>query len=226
MQSYEVRDLILRCAEVRDREVWQQFIDRFGRRLWSGVRRTLQRFDARLSEDEHQDLVQEVYCRLLDRQGRYLRRCRAGDEGEVSAYLRKVTESVVVDHLRSRNAQKRGRQTMLEVHPDLETDPLQLAVDSRLSPEERCLLREERTSLLVRCRDLVSRRSPERDLAVLYLALFEGFTSREICRRLGRELTPSTVDSLVHRFRKRLSGEGVEIPRRRSGPVLLRDAWE
>lgn len=220
MQSSEARDLILRCAEVRDRDVWQQFIDRFGRRLWSAVRRTLQRFDARLSEDEHQDLVQEVYCRLLERRGRNLRRCRGGDEGAVSAYLWKVTESVVVDHLRSRSAEKRGRQAMLVVHPDGESDPLQLAVDSRLTPEERCLLLEERTSLLHRCRDLVSRRSPERDLAVLYLAFFGGLTSREICRCLGRGLTPSTVDSLVHRFRKRLSREGVEMPRRRPGPEL------
>lgn len=224
MQTYEAHDLIQRCANVRDGEIWQEFVERFGCRLWSGVHRTLQRFDVRLSEDERQDLVQDVYCRLLERSGRNLRRCRGGGEGAVWAYLGKVTESVVVDHLRTRNAAKRGRHVLLEVNPDLEIDLTQLAVDPRTTPEERCLLQEQKAAFIVRCRDLVSKRSPERDLKVLYLALFEGFTSREICRRLGRELTPSSVDSLIHRFRKRLLGEGVELPRRRPGPALVRAA--
>lgn len=226
MQSYEAHDLVQRCARGRDREIWQEFVDRFGCRLWSGVHRTLQRFDVRLSEDERQDLVQDVYCRLLERSGRNLRRCRGGGEAAVWAYLGKVAESVVIDHLRTRNAAKRGRQLLLELNPDLEIDLVQLAVDPRTTPEERCLLQEKRAAFFVRCRSLVSRHSPERDLEVLYLALCEGFTSREICRRLGRELTPSTVDSLIHRIKKKLLREGVELPRRRPGPVLVGDTPE
>lgn len=224
MQSYEAHELMQRCADMRDGEIWQEFVDRFGCRLWSGVHRTLQRFDVRLSEDDRQDLVQEVYCRLLERSGRNLRRCRGGGERAVWAYLGKVTESVVVDHLRNRSAAKRGCQVLVQVRPDLEIDLSQLAVDPRTTPEERCLLQEQKVAFFVRCRDFVGKRSPERDLGVLYLALFEGFTSREICRRLGSDLTPSTVDSLIHRFKKRLSSDGVELPRRLPGPTVLRDA--
>jgi len=59
----------------------------------------------------------------------------------------------------------------------------------------------------------VGRRSV-RDLNVLYLAFFEGHSSREICRRLGGGLTPSCVDSMVHRLKHRLAAFGLQLPKR------------
>ena len=84
-----------------------------------------------------------------------------------------------------------------------------------LSPEERVLRRERQRIFLKRCRASLGPRSPERDLRVLYLAFLEGLSSREISRRMGRGTTPSCVDSLVHRVRKRLARGGLSIPHRR-----------
>jgi len=223
MQKHEARDLVRRCATDRDTETWQEFQDRFKRPLVMGVRRTLLRFDARISNDEHQDLLQETYCRLLEGQGRRLRGCRGEVEGAISAYLGRVAESVVVDFLRGRGAAKRGGGVLVDLGRSGAADPTDRLVDPRRSPEERLLLRERRLRFLAKCGKLVGKRSPERDIRVLYLAFFEGWTSREICSRLGKGIKPSTVDSLVHRLKKRLAAQGIDVPRRRSGPAVFVD---
>ena len=216
MQTYKTRDLLQRCATDRDAEIWQEFLARFDRRIAAGVYRTLARFDARVGTDEQQDLLQEVYCRLLDRRGRYLQRCRGEVDGAVGVYLARVAESVVVDYLRNRSAAKRGSGRIWDRRWEVDYELADWVPDSGRSPEEKLLQRERHVRFFSRCRELVGNRSPQRDLEVLYLAFFEGWTSREISRRLGNEMTPSAVDSLVYRLKKRLAKTGVEIPRRRS----------
>lgn len=223
MQSLEARELIRRCASERDAQMWEEFQERFSRPLAMGVRRTLLRFDARVSDDEHQDLLQETYFRLLEGDGRRLKGCRAEVEVAISAYLGRVAENVVVDYLRGRSAAKRGGGLLVDLHRIAGEDLADRVADPRRSPEERLLLRERRTRFLARCGKLVGKRSPKRDLQVLYLALFEGWTSREICNRLGQGLKPGTVDSLIHRLKKKLSDLGIEIPRRRSRGRLVID---
>ena len=220
MQTLEARELIHRCATERDSEIWREFQDRFGRPLAMGVRMTLLRFDARVSEDEHQDLLQETYCRLLERQGRRLMSCRGEVESAISTYLSRVAENVVMDFLRGRNAAKRGGGVVVELRRNQLPDLADRVRDPRRTPEERLLQRERRARFLASCNELVGKRSPQRDLHVLYLAFFEGFSSREICGRVGQGLKPGTVDSLVHRLRKRLVASGVEVPRRGSSPTV------
>ena len=223
MRTYEARDLIRRCATDRDAQTWQEFQNRFDRPLAMGVRRTLLRFDARISEDEHQDLLLETYCRLLEGQGRRLKGCRGEVEGAISAYLGRVAESVVVDYLRGRNAAKRGGGVVVELPRDSGAELAERMRDPRRTPEERLLVRERRVRFLARCGKLVGKHSRERDLQVLYLAFFEGWTSREICHRVGHGMKPSTVDSLVHRLKKRFSALGIDVPRRRSSRVFVAD---
>jgi RNA polymerase sigma factor (sigma-70 family) len=220
MHTWSSRDLVQRCATDRDAEIWREFLDRFDRRIAAGVYRTLARFDARVSTEEQQDLLQEVYCRLLERRGRYLRRCRGEVDGAVGAYLGKVAESIVVDHLRSLSAAKRGAGQFRERHwdrdRDLERPIADWVADTDRSPEEKLLQRERHARFFSKCKELVGSRTPQRDLEVVYLALFAGWTSREISGRMGGGMTPSAVDSLVHRLKTRLAKSGLEVPRRRS----------
>ncbi len=215
MHANQARDLIRRCATHRDYETWERFRRRYERWLTVGVYRTLVRYEAKIGQDEQEDLVQEVYLRLLERNGKGLRRCRGEAEGAIVVYLGKVTESVVVDYLRSRSAAKRGRELEDQLGDELEPGLADRFADSRPSPEEQLLCRERRDLLLSRCwQSLIGQQTRQRDLAVLYLALFEGWTSREISRRIDGGMTPSAVDSLLHRVKRRLRKVGIELPRR------------
>jgi RNA polymerase sigma factor (sigma-70 family) len=210
----EAGELVHRCGVSNDDELWQEFVDRFGGRLMLGVVRAMRRYGARLSRDDREDLVQDVYCRLLQKRSRGLRSCRGKGEQQVAAYLARVAESVVVDKLRADAAAKRGRTLLIERIGERDAErSLRVAIADH-SPEERLLAQERRRRFLVHCRAAVGRRKRERNLQILYLALLEGCSSKEICHRLGEGLTPTGVDSMMHRLRKKLADRGLRVPRR------------
>lgn len=213
MADHEIGELLAKCANSFEPDPWREFVQRFEDRLTGGIDRAVRRFGIRLSREEREDLVQDAYYRLLDKQALGLRRCRARRETEIGAYLGRIGERVVVDHLRANSALKRGRRHLVDRWMCLERDMADGAVDQKPSPEEWVLNRERRRFFLDRCRDVVGKRSA-RDLKVLYLAFFEGHSSREICRKLGGGLTPSCVDSMVHRLKHRLAEFGLRLPRR------------
>ena len=213
MADHEIDDLLARCASSFESDPWREFVRRFEDRLTGGIDRAVRRFGVRLSPEEREDLVQDAYYRLLDKQALGLRRCRARRESEISAYLGRIGERVVVDHLRAGAALKRGRRLLVDRLMGYQEDLTDRAVDRSPSPEEWVISRERRRFFLERCRDAVGRRSV-RDLNVLYLAFFEGHSSREICHRLGGGLTPSCVDSMVHRLKQRLADFDLQLPRR------------
>ncbi len=214
MEQSSDAELVSICVADRGPEVWSRFIERFGVRLTMGVRRAFRRAGILPNPVDIEDLLQEVYCKLLARGGRVLRNCRGRDGSEVSAYLGRVAESVVLDHLRAGAADKRGKDLVIQQSPEQEFELCDLAVDRGPSPEERILNWERKRLLLWRCRRKSSGPSAQRDLWVFYLAFFEGWTSREISRYLKGSLKPGSVDCVLHRLRKRLALQGLQLPRR------------
>jgi RNA polymerase sigma factor (sigma-70 family) len=163
--------------------------------------------------DQVEDVVQEVYCRLLDGGGRRLTACHAESEGQAVSYLARVVERVVIDQVRKRLAAKRGAgRTVASAGPQAKR-LLERKEDPAGTPEDRLLAAERRRLVLAHWRDIGSAPQGRRNLRILRLALIEGWSSREIARTLGK-LAPSSVDSVVHRLRRRLSEEGVALPRR------------
>jgi RNA polymerase sigma factor (sigma-70 family) len=197
------------AAGSRDDRLWEQFVERFGPRLRAGVSRVLRRLEQPATADAVGDLVQDVYCRLLERSG-LGSTFRGGSEGEVLTYLQRVCESVVVDRLRGRATAKRGGHTRFV---DLHLGPGGIAdavADGSASPEAQCLQRELRSALLAGCR--ADGPSRERNVVIFELAVLDGWTSREIAQGFDWGLKTGSIDSVVHRQRKRLKDRGLEAP--------------
>lgn len=208
-----------RAPAAADSRVWQHLAVRFGDRLIGVVHHALRRHGARADPDQVADLVQEVWCRVLQRCRRRLPGIarRDGDE-QAFAYLARVARNLVVDRLRHESAIKRGGGAQRVTRRDDAPDPVAAVPDEAPSAEERVLDREARRLFLARCRPYVSRRRPRRDLAIVERALLEGWTSPQITAELGGEVTPSGIDSLLHRVRRGLAGEGLAVAvRGRSG---------
>ncbi len=147
------------------------------------------------------EIVQEIYCRLLARQGRF----RGGTPGEVLSYLARVTATVVADHARTLMAAKRGLQRRVELNPKLGvTDPAP-------TPEERAILMQGKRLFLRRFREVAGRQGHGRNARIVWLALIEGWRSRDIARVVGGELTPRTIDTMVNSFRRKLEAGGMEL---------------
>jgi RNA polymerase sigma factor (sigma-70 family) len=163
---------------------------------------------------EVEDLLQELYCRLLSagRSGRFLGRTDA----ELGRYLRQAAISVVADRRRALRTDKRNVSV-----PSLEEDATRRWLEERPptcpeeeTPEGRYRLREARRTFSRHC-DELARSQRAAKLGALRLTLLNGCSSREVARRLGGALTPAQVDRLVAKLRRRLHREGIALPRRR-----------
>jgi RNA polymerase sigma factor (sigma-70 family) len=203
------RELLDSCALGPETSAWGELVQRFGPAIEAGVRHALRRGGVDDPDPGSvEDLVQECYCRLLERGGRRLRGCRGSADAEVRAWLRRVAERSTYDRLRSAAAEKRGPVRLLPVagaHGDgAWADPV-------ASPERRLLGRERLRQMTRGWRRLAR---TDREARVVRMVFFGGLTSSEAAAAAGGRLTPSSVDSVVFRFRRRLADAGLPVPLR------------
>lgn len=212
MTARSVRCLITGCARL-DESCWEELVARFGPRLRGGL---LAAARARRSDSAPvavEDLLQEVYCRLLAAGGRALRAFRGTTEAELASFLGRVGESVLADALRRRKAIRRALD---RDEPERGAELPDWVMRRRANPEERMLTRERRGLFWRRCRTAAALRGParRRNLAILRWTLLEGRTSREVSQALAGSLSPSSVDSMLSRLRGELARAGLELPGR------------
>lgn len=206
-------DLFRSCSSADSDRAWREFVHRFHPRLVAAVQRTLLRLDARSGDDDRvEDLVQEIYCRLLAGGRRNLQRFQGETEAELVVYLQRIAASVVVDRRRVALAGKRWGGVRV-TYEEWFTVTLRQGVD-RESPEERLLARERRREFLLVCRSALGRRSTATTLRIARLALLEGWTSREIAAGLDGQMGVAGIDSVIYRLRRSLAQRGIDLPRR------------
>jgi RNA polymerase sigma factor (sigma-70 family) len=195
---------------------WGAVVRRHDNRLRSRVRRVLSRMSLRAFPELVEELMQEVYCRLLESGAERLRRCRGGTEPELISFMGIIAERVVLDHMRLASASKRRGRTTIRLGRlgRRSRRAVQRLADPRPNPEEDVLRRERRRLLLDECRRLRGLGPGRRNVWVMRMAVFEGYSSREISAAAGGHLTPRRIDNLVHRIRRRLARSGLEVPRR------------
>jgi len=205
-------DLFRSCSASSCELAWGEFVERFHGRLVVAVRRALLRLAGGLRYDERvEDLVQEVYCRLLG-DGRRKRTFHGQTEAQLMSYLRRVAISVVIDARREALAEKRwGGQRIAWTDWNPEAGG---SVVAESGPEHRLLAGERRRAFLSVCRLALGRQANSATVEIARLALLEGWTSREIAAGLGGRMGVAGVDSVIHRLRRRLAFQGIALPRR------------
>ena len=125
---------------------WDELVRRLGVPLERMAAEALGRVGQRPDPHRVEDLVQEVYCRLLARGRGFDPHRKRGPQ--VIAYLRRVVRSAAVDGVRALCAAKRRAA---EPAGALAGEPADPAPD----PEQRLLARDRRSRLLARDRKSV-----------------------------------------------------------------------
>jgi RNA polymerase sigma factor (sigma-70 family) len=213
MKDARAVELFRTCTQgSRDDRAWGEFVLRFQPRLRAGVARVLRRLDQAVTLDAVEDLVQDVYCRLLERGGGGS--FRGDSEGEVLTYLQRICESVVVDRLRGLATTKRGGRARFVELDRHDAAIAEAVADGGMSPEKRCLHGELRSLLLDGCRDHEKSPGRERNRTIFELAVLDGWTSHEIAKGFDWGLKAGSIDSVVHRQRKKLRERGLGVPQR------------
>jgi RNA polymerase sigma factor (sigma-70 family) len=184
---------------------WEQFAHRHGHDLVRCAAAAARRIGWRAEPSEVDEIVQEVYCRLLE--GRFPAGIAGWPPEQLWGYLQRIVRSVIVDEVRSRCARKRGGVPQGEASASHGNGGTATLGDRRApgpTPEERLLSRERARALRRRIHELGAEHGA-RNLRILELAAVEGCTAAEISRRLAGALTASSIHTVLHRLRQQLA---------------------
>ncbi|MCP4203646.1 MAG: sigma-70 family RNA polymerase sigma factor [bacterium] len=208
MTDIDPANLLERCLAGRRTGDWQELIKRHGAEVRRTVRRAAARHGLPLTGPDLDEMVQDLYCRLLAVRRRSF---RGRSEYELWRYVMCVAQSLVVDRQRLQGARKRRHS--MSPSP---ADPSRLP-SPKLDPEERLLKKERRKVFYRRCFEVVR---CGLELRALKMALLEGWSSRDVARELRGGLSADRVDRLVYLLRRHLAREGIRMPRRYCSPAV------
>lgn len=205
MDTTHTSDLFRRCVQQQRDDDWQQFVHHHGPRLLRSANEALGGMGRHLTTWDSEDILQEVFCRLLSLK----RNFQGFSEGQVFGYLRRLTVRLTIDLSRKHRARK--RRCRFSEHFD-NLDELACLTPS---PKDRLMAKREWVRFLRLCREVTA--APYRGLVpkLVRLAYVEGYSSREIAHRLRDErISHHLIDVLLHRLRRRLAARGLKLPRR------------
>jgi DNA-directed RNA polymerase specialized sigma24 family protein len=198
---------------------WEAYVVPFDTWLRKRVSRIMKRAGLRPEPEHVGELVQDIYCRLLEGGPPRLEQLRKLELRGTLTYLTRVARSTVLDQARAARSAKRGDRRRLRMSGQVRVR-MELIPDPAPRPDEVFLMSEGRRHVLRRFRDLGGFGAADHDdrnarnVRILWLALVEGWGSRELGRAFS--LAPRTVDTLIHRLRRRFAGQGLELRSRRS----------
>lgn len=185
---------------------WQALVAQHAPAIKRGVRSAMALCRHPYDRELVADLIQEVYCRLLEGGGRRLSDFHGKDRDQAAAWLHRLAQNTTIDRLRAAAAAKRRVEgTAWDAACEVREPP----AGPEYCPERRFLRREALSRFLARCQDFAG---GERNARVLALVLVSGWTSREVALASGQAISVSAVDSMVHRFRRHLAAQGMALP--------------
>ena len=214
IQELGAAQLIARCS-VRpvDEDAWQEFVRRYHATIRTAVLKTFrgksrEEVDRReqFPDDAAEDLVQAVYCRLIDNRSQALQRFKGRHDNSIYQYLMMISVNVVRDHFREMKALKRPKITY-SLDEILAADGaamyaertrIESAAESRSEP---LYTMEEIENAL---RKAVGWRNRDRDVLIFKLYYFEGLTLDEIISLLELGITAVGVNSILNRIARRM----------------------
>lgn len=201
--------LFQRYLDEQSDEAWSQFQERHMPYVKGVIRRAVRRFGIRLREPQIEDLLQELFCRLLHLRPRF-----GGSDRKLWCYLSQMTLHLLVDRYR-RTVFQRKRLSLVRHGLGAEWLHTELSSEEILTPEDIAMRRDGWRQLCSLAARVVRPDRRSLELRALRLALLEGYSSREVSQACEGLLTPQRVDRLVFRLRRKLLAAGLGVlPRR------------
>jgi RNA polymerase sigma factor (sigma-70 family) len=208
--------LIELCAKApRNEQAWTEFCVRFDDHIRVMILRECR--EKHLSKDKPQfeeifeDLVQDVYLKLVQKNCKALWEYRASDENSIYAYLAVIARNVVRGYFTKEGAKKRrARLVSLDAPAASSADEGELRVidilvasgpgpDANLDSESQ---KQELENLLGKT---LTGKSKARDKLIFKLYWFEKFSPEQISAHCGIRLSPKRIINILSGIKKRLA---------------------
>ena len=197
-------DLLRQCGQrLGDTKLWELFQRRFQRMIFLYILRTLQHHSKR---DDIQELVldlaQEVYMRLVRKNGLMLREFRGDSDYAVSAFLARISASVVSDHFRQQEGTfRRFVENVVSLEQAKET--IQNFKNDREDLNIGAILSWIDVQRVIDADP--DQKNAQRNALIFKLFYIDGLTAHEIASSPGFDLTESGVQGVLLRLRKRIT---------------------
>ncbi len=211
--DYSHNDLIRYLAQHPDaQEAWEEFCNRFHELIFSVVIQTCQHLNYLRGLNELDDLVHNVYLKLLENDCHALKSYRGKYENSFLKYLRIISVRVVLLQVSQGSTQTRspsGGVLSLD-------DPRQLDTDMRATrlidmiPSREGETQKAYTELLeevVYCLEKTTRTSryPERDRLIFQLYLLDEYEVKQIVQFPGLgKLTEKRISNLISELKEKV----------------------
>lgn len=215
-KDWDICELLQRCcARPHDEAAWHELVCRFHSTIKTTVARTYHhkaKQDTDRKEQFHDDvvddLVQTVYCRLIENSSLALERFENAHLNSIYGYLMMISVNVVRDYFREAKALKRPRLALsLDDIVAIDATACGVGHCSALSASPSIarpgssITMEDVDSALSRA---VGRRNRARDILIFKLHYIEGMTLDEIADVLGKSISKVGINSILTRVTKRV----------------------
>lgn len=197
-------ELIKLYLETKEEKVWEEFYFRFNRCIGSYVKGALLNYKDSILFKEmeflslQEDLMQEVYVKLLSSNCKALREYR--DKNKCFyAYLHRIAVNAVSDHFRKLNFQK--RQALIVPLEKADDKLRKDFFDPKIGSYNLILLRCELEDFLSKGLSTIH---SKRNKKIFVLFTILGMSSKEIIQMFDSSLTIDTIENVVKNTRKRI----------------------
>jgi len=185
------RELIEQCILGSNQGVWEQFVHRYSRLIWSSIHKTFKASTYRYSAEDVEDVYSALFLSLLENDFRKLRQFNARNACSFSTWLTVVTVRKTIDQMR----QQLTRARVNVLHDD------QAAADGIADPtqsmEQRLMEVQSNEKL---ARSLNSLSGPDRE--VYDMLFIKGLSPQDAARNMGTSL--SSLYTKKHRLIEKL----------------------
>jgi len=195
-------EFVQRCVK-GDKKAWDEFLKQYSRLIYSYIHSVLNTKGVKFTQDNIQDVFQEIFCSLIKDNFRKLNTFKARNGCSLASWLRQVTINFTIDYL---------RKTKPTVSIDEETDDgfslKEILVNgSELASDT--LSREERLKSLQECIDRLN----NADKYFLELHINQGIKLEELKDhlRLSRGAIDMHKSRIIDRLRECFKSKGFKL---------------
>ncbi len=197
-------ELLRQCGQrLGDSKLWELFQQRFRRLIFLYILRALQHHSKRDDVQElAADLAQEVYLRLVRKNGSMLREFRGESDFSVTAFLGRICASVVSDHFRQQEGTfRRFVENVIPIEQARE------AIESFKQDRDGFNVGAILSWIDVQ-RVIDSdpdQKNAQRNALIFKLFYIDGLTAEEIAASPGFDISESGVHGVLLRIRRRIN---------------------
>lgn len=196
------------CArDDRNNAICAEFLRRFDQFLRLAVIRECQRHTVAPAGDElYEDLVQDVYYRLFEKNGKAFKNYKGQSENSLFLYLLVIVRHIIINYQVKAQAKKRPVITRsidepVEKYGAMEHIPLaDLLKSDEVDIENEVIEKEE---ILYYLQKIVSGKNKDRDLLIFKL-FADGFLPEDIASQFNVGLSAKRVSNIISNLKQEL----------------------